>query len=82
MSSKNLLIAMIKDYVKIGDPIDPAVTIGPLANPTAVKTLMRQVSKSIKKGAKVAYGELNYKIEDEKLKNGHFYHPLVIEEIP
>ncbi len=40
-----------------------------------------QVQKSIENGAKVVYGSLDYKMTDPNLKDGNFFHPMVIENI-
>lgn len=79
---KAALITKIKEFVKIGDPMDSQTTIGPLASDKQLETLNDQVQKSIEKGAKIAYGELNYKIQNDELKNGFFFHPMVLEDIP
>ena len=38
--------------------------------------------ESISKGAKVAYGSLDYIPSDEALKDGAFVHPMILEDIP
>lgn len=78
---KAKLTEKVKAYVKIGDPMDPNTTIGPLAMERQVSNLKEQVSKSLSKGAKVVYGELDYKNQDPNLKEGFYFHPLILENI-
>lgn len=42
--------------VKIGDPLDPDTTLGPLSSAQARDTLQEQVDKAVAKGAKVLLG--------------------------
>jgi len=39
------------------------------------------VKESLDKGATIAYGELNYKVEDPNLKDGFFFHPMILENV-
>ncbi len=58
--------------LKVGDPMDPATDIGPLANENQVETIADQVEKSVAAGAKVVTGgqRLNGK--------GFYYAPTVL----
>ena len=49
------LVAGIKSLV-VGDPMDPATDVGPLANEAQVKTLADQVAQSVKAGARLLIG--------------------------
>jgi succinate-semialdehyde dehydrogenase / glutarate-semialdehyde dehydrogenase len=71
----------LEKYVKIGDPLDPETTIGPLSMQKQVANLEYQVKESAAKGARVLYGDLGYKTQDSNLQNGYFFHPMVIENI-
>jgi succinate-semialdehyde dehydrogenase/glutarate-semialdehyde dehydrogenase len=58
--------------IKVGDPTDPAVYIGPLVSKDAAEELFHQVEQSILEGAKVLVGhELN----------GAIYHPTVLSNV-
>ena len=49
------LVAGMKALV-VGDPMDPATDVGPLANEAQVKTLVEQVERSIRAGARLLTG--------------------------
>jgi succinate-semialdehyde dehydrogenase/glutarate-semialdehyde dehydrogenase len=61
--------------MKVGDPLDPATQIGPLARQDLVDDLDRQVRSSVEKGAKVLAGG---KPLD---RAGSFYAPTVITDV-
>jgi succinate-semialdehyde dehydrogenase/glutarate-semialdehyde dehydrogenase len=58
--------------LRVGDPMDPATDIGPLANENQVETISEQVERSVEAGAKVLTGgqRLNGK--------GFYYAPTVL----
>ena len=56
----------------IGDPLDPATQIGPLARPDLRDTLERQVTTSVKMGGRIVTGGQRWG------KRGNFYRPTVI----
>ena len=59
----------------IGDPMDPQVQVGPLARKDLQDLLNRQVTDSLKKGAKLLYG-------GEKLdREGFFYSVTVVDTV-
>jgi succinate-semialdehyde dehydrogenase/glutarate-semialdehyde dehydrogenase len=62
--------------LKVGDPMDAATDVGPLATADAVKTLHADVSATVAKGAKVLLGG---KPVDGP---GSFYQPTVLTDIP
>ncbi len=65
------------DYVKnlkIGDPMDSATDIGPLANKNMLENAERQVKDAIAKGAKILYG-------GHTLQKGYYFMPTVITNI-
>jgi succinate-semialdehyde dehydrogenase/glutarate-semialdehyde dehydrogenase len=49
------LVAGMKALV-VGDPMDPATDVGPLANEAQVKTLTEQVEQSVRAGARLLTG--------------------------
>lgn len=71
----------LDNYIKIGDPMDMNTTIGPLVQQRAIDSLRNQIQKSIDKGAKVSYGHLDYKQSDPNLKEGFYFHPMILENI-
>ena len=62
--------------LKVGDPLDEATEIGPLATPSIRDGVHEQVRKSIAAGAKLLAG--GEPIEGK----GNFYPPTVLAEIP
>jgi len=62
--------------LKVGDPMDETVDVGPLATPQILEDLDQQVQKSIAAGARVLTGgkQLN--------QPGNFYAPTVLAGIP
>lgn len=62
--------------LKIGDPLDPATEIGPLATEAILKGVDEQVQKSIAAGAKSLTG--GKRID----RSGFFYEPTVMADIP
>ena len=62
--------------LKVGDPMDESVDIGPLAMPQIVSDLDQQVQASVKAGAKLLTGG---KRAGEK---GNFYEATVLADIP
>jgi len=60
----------------VGDPMDPATDVGPLATPSILEGLASQVEKSVAAGARVLLG-------GERLGGpGFFYAPTVLADIP
>ena len=49
------LLSLFKEY-KLGDPMDPSVSIGPLAKKDIVDTLEKQINDSVAMGAKILIG--------------------------
>jgi succinate-semialdehyde dehydrogenase / glutarate-semialdehyde dehydrogenase len=64
------------EALKVGDPMDPATELGPLANADAVEGLDEAVRESVRAGARVLTGD---KTVDGP---GSFYAPTVLAEIP
>jgi succinate-semialdehyde dehydrogenase / glutarate-semialdehyde dehydrogenase len=62
--------------LKVGDPLDPATELGPLATEAILKGLDEQVQKSIAAGAKLLAGGKRME------RPGFFYEPTVLAEIP
>jgi succinate-semialdehyde dehydrogenase/glutarate-semialdehyde dehydrogenase len=64
------------DALKIGDPMDPATEIGPLARADLVENLSAQVSDAVARGAT----RLTTRATVDS--RGHFYPPTVLIDIP
>jgi succinate-semialdehyde dehydrogenase / glutarate-semialdehyde dehydrogenase len=61
------------EALKVGDPLDEATDVGPLAMPQIADDIERQVNQSVAKGAKVLTGGK---------RDGNFYLPTVITDLP
>jgi succinate-semialdehyde dehydrogenase/glutarate-semialdehyde dehydrogenase len=61
--------------LRIGDPTDPAVTVGPLARGDLRDALARQVDQSVRQGARVLAGG---KAPD---RPGFYYEPTVLDRV-
>ena len=64
------------EKLKIGDPLDESVDIGPLATPQILSDIEKQVDASIKAGAKLLTGGKRIG------SKGNFYAPTVLKDIP
>jgi succinate-semialdehyde dehydrogenase/glutarate-semialdehyde dehydrogenase len=62
--------------LRIGDPMDEATDIGPLATPQIVKELDEQVQKSVASGARLLLGGKALE------RPGSYYAPTVLADIP
>jgi succinate-semialdehyde dehydrogenase/glutarate-semialdehyde dehydrogenase len=62
--------------LRVGDPLDPATEVGPLATAAILETLADQVKRSVAAGAKVLLGA-------RRLEGpGNFYAPTVLADVP
>ncbi len=64
------------EKLKIGDPLDESVDVGPLATPQILSDIEKQVDASIKAGAKLLTGGKRIG------SKGNFYAPTVLKDIP
>lgn len=72
--------------LKLGDPADPSVTMGPVATELIFKDVSKQVDESVTKGAKVLlggkrFGEKGYFYESTVLTNVKKGQPCYDEEV-
>jgi succinate-semialdehyde dehydrogenase/glutarate-semialdehyde dehydrogenase len=67
--------------LRVGDPLDEAIDIGPLATAQILKDLEDQVQVSVAAGAKILTGGQKFKADGE-LAQGNFYEPTVLADIP
>ena len=71
--------------LKVGDPADESVDIGPLVNAAARDEIADQVRRCVEAGGRVLCGgnvEGLPLTTDAKLKNGFFYPPTIIADLP
>lgn len=72
---EKLLVEKFK-ALKVGDPMDESIDIGPLATPDILDDIDKQVQKSVAMGAKVLIG-------GKALEGaGNFYLPTILTDIP
>ena len=64
------------EALKVGDPLDEATEIGPLATESILTELEEQVRKSIEVGARLLTGG------ERMPRNGNYYAPTVLADIP
>lgn len=64
------------EALKIGDPMDPAVDVGPLATQDVLHGLEEQVKQTVEMGARVLLGGKRAK------RPGNFFEPTVLADIP
>ena len=64
------------EALKIGDPMDQSTELGPLATPSGVADIERDVEKSVAAGAKILTGGKRLP------RSGNFYAPTVLTNIP
>ena len=76
---KRFVKAMKK--LRVGDPIDEATDIGPLATEQVLNDLEEQVQVSVAAGAKILTGGRKFRT-DRELARGFFYEPTVLVDIP
>lgn len=63
--------------LKVGDPMAEDTDVGPLATPSILEDIDRQVQKTVTMGAKVLLG--GQPLRD---RPGNFYQPTILSEIP
>jgi succinate-semialdehyde dehydrogenase/glutarate-semialdehyde dehydrogenase len=66
--------AAAMESLKVGDPMDEATDVGPLAMPQIVNDIDEQVRKSVELGARVVTGG--------KRLGGNYYAPTILADIP
>ena len=72
---QRLFVAAI-EALKVGDPSDPSVDVGPLAMPDLVNDLEAQVNATVKAGARVLIG-------GKRMPGpGNYFEPTVLVDIP
>lgn len=64
------------EALKVGDPMEQSTELGPLATPSGVADIERDVEKSVAAGAKILTGGKRLP------RSGNFYAPTVLTNIP
>lgn len=67
--------------LRVGDPMDSSIDIGPLATEQILTDVGDQVRVSLAAGAKILTGGQRVKFEGN-LARGHFYEPTALADIP
>ena len=67
------------EKLRAGDGMDPANSIGPLVNETAVVKVERQVQDAVSQGAQLHIG--GQRLTDDGLHAGHFYAPTLLSNV-
>ncbi|MFY9622159.1 MAG: NAD-dependent succinate-semialdehyde dehydrogenase [Pyrinomonadaceae bacterium] len=67
--------------LRVGDPLDSSIDIGPLATEQILTDVEDQVKVSVAAGAKILTGGRRVKFEGD-LARGNFYEPTVLADIP
>ena len=62
--------------LRVGDPLDPATDVGPLATPQLVDDLARQVDESVRQGARLL------RRGRRRAGPGNYYEPTVLADVP
>ena len=70
--------AAVVSQIKVGDPFDPEVTLGPLASEAQLERVRGYVRKGIDEGAKLVAGGEE---PPEGLESGYFVQPTVFSEV-
>lgn len=71
--------------LKVGDPLNPEIQVGPLATPGILEELDGQVQTCIQQGARVCCGGSPLRGTDAlppELRPGYFYPPTILTDLP
>lgn len=63
---------------RLGDPADPATTMGPAASPAQFDTVQRYIASGLEEGAKLVCGGLG---RPEGMEEGYFLRPTVFVDV-
>jgi succinate-semialdehyde dehydrogenase/glutarate-semialdehyde dehydrogenase len=85
--SDQFLTKLVEKYaaLKVGDPLLPETQVGPLATPAILHDIVHQVQLCREAGGKVLIGgnvETLPTRSDPALKNGNFYPPTIVVDLP
>jgi len=69
-------LATLKNY-RLGDPLDPQTTMGPLASRGAIQVLQQQVDDAVARGARLLLGG-----KPLAGSQGNFFEPTLLADVP
>lgn len=70
---KDKLLDYITKHTVIGDPLDLKTTLGPIGYKLALERMRRDVLEAVnEQGAKIIYGDVNYKMTQPGFEHGYF----------
>lgn len=79
---RDRLLEKIKTATRVGDPLDPKTTCGPLALSRQKEKLLDQLGRATKEGgAVVTHGNKNFNLDDPELRNGNFVDVFMLEKM-
>jgi acyl-CoA reductase-like NAD-dependent aldehyde dehydrogenase len=64
--------------IRVGDPMDPTVDVGPLISAEALATVERQIARAVEQGARVLLG--GCRVQPRGLR-GHFLEPTILTDV-
>jgi len=64
--------------LRVGDPMDPAVDVGPLISKDALDTVERQIAEAVTQGARLLTG--GCRVQPDGLR-GHFLAPTILTDV-
>jgi acyl-CoA reductase-like NAD-dependent aldehyde dehydrogenase len=65
--------------LRVGDPMDPEVDVGPLISAEALDTVERQIARAVSEGARLRLG--GCRVQPGGLR-GHFLAPTILTDVP
>lgn len=65
--------------IRLGNPLDPATEMGPVANSQQYERILQMIRRSEKDGARIAFGGRGS--DDPSLSGGYFIEPTVIVDV-
>jgi lactaldehyde dehydrogenase/glycolaldehyde dehydrogenase len=65
--------------IKVGDPMDPTVDMGPKVNANELKHMEELVKISVEEGATIAFG--GKKPAGPEFKNGYWFEPTILTDV-
>jgi len=66
-------------HIRLGDPMDPQVQMGPIATPAQFEKIDRMVTNAVDAGARVLTG--GHPVAIPEVPGGHFYAPTILSDV-
>ncbi|GBD12357.1 NAD/NADP-dependent betaine aldehyde dehydrogenase [bacterium HR24] len=73
-------VIKVASSLKVGDPLDPGTTLGPLISRQAVDRTLRYIEDGLGRGGNLRWGGQRLALEGE-LAGGHFLQPAILDEV-